>query len=736
MRKIPNYQKKDIGKDIIAGIIVALISIPISMGYAQIAGLPMVYGLYGSILPIIVYAIITTTSDFVFGVDAAPAALTGGLLTNLGIVAGSDEAIQVVPVITMCTGIWLLIFYFFKAGRVIKFISTSVMGGFVSGICVEIIIMQIPKTFGGANGHGEVIELIQHIYESRVFFNGPSLILSGVTIASILICKKFAPKFPMPIVMMFVGAIITWKFNIGDYGVARLPRVEPGIPGFIIPDFTSVDITSIIFPSLTIAIVITAESLLASRGNALNDNYKLNNERETLAYSLANFAGAFVGVCPVNGSVSRTSLGRQFGAKSHRMSFVAAGVMVLVLFFGTGMIQYLPVPVLTSIVICALIGATEFELLEKFWKANKAEFFIFWGAFLGVLFFGTIIGVVIGVVLSFLVVAMRNIIPPRAFLGVLASRPGFYDLEVVNDARKIKDVIIYQFSGNIFFANVETIESDIEKEIVETTKVVILHAEGVGNIDIASAEYLIKMYQLYKARGIRFYMTGHVSKLNTQLRNYGAGELIENGAVRMTIELALKEEGLKRPYPLQEEGSIVCLANKESADLIAETEWAYGEDAEDKKQELYKELTKVIEESLYGKKIISKADIEQAMNNIFYGGIEEVDEDELLDRLEMNIEIIAKRHGVSTEIIREEIEKRREDLELKISQMDYEHLRRLIRHRFKMDKIFKEKDPRGYERIWNIRRKHLKELYESNPKLAELLTKAYKEIKSDVELEI
>ncbi|MBS4900213.1 MAG: STAS domain-containing protein [Clostridiales bacterium] len=736
MRKIPNYKKKDIGKDIIAGIIVALISIPISMGYAQIAGLPMIYGLYGSVLPIIVYALITTTSDFVFGVDAAPAALTGGLLTNLGIVSGSDEAIRVIPVITVATGCWLLVFYFLKAGKVVKFISTSVMGGFVSGICVEIILMQVPKTFGGASGHGEIIELVKHIIESKVFFNKVSLMLSVITIASILVCKKLAPRFPMPIVMMFVGAFITWKADLAKYGVSLLPHVAPGLPELIMPDLHSVSIANIIFPSLTIAIVITAESLLASRGNAMNDNYKLNTERDVLAYSLANFAGAAVGACPINGSVSRTGLARQFGAKSHIMSFTAAGFMVMVLLFGTGMIGYLPVPLLTSIVICALIGATEFELLEKFWKANKAEFFIFWGAFLGVLFFGTIIGVVIGVVLSFLVVAMRSIVPPRAFLGVIPSRPGFYDLEVFKDARKIKDVVIYQFSGNIFFANVETIESDINKEIGPDTKVVILNAAGVGNIDIASAEYIMKMYHMYREKGIHFYMTGHVSKLNNQLREYGVRELIDEGAVRMNIELALKEYGMERPYPFEESGNIVCLANQESADLIAETEWAYGDEAEEKKAELYKKLSSAIESQLENKKELDKSDIKDAVSKIFYGSLNEIDEDELLDRLELNMDSIAKKFGVSTEALSEEIESRRGDLENKLSQMDYENLKLLVKHRFKMANKFKKEYPKGYEKLWKIRRRHLKDLKVSNPELNERLRKAYFEIKKDVDLEI
>lgn len=140
-----NYKKEYLPKDIFSGIIMAAVSIPISMGYAQIAGLPAVYGLYGSVFPILLFALFSTSRQFIFGVDAAPAAIVGAALVSLGIESGSKAAMQYVPVIAFLTGIWLLLFYFLKAGRIVDFISTPVMGGFISGIALTIILMQIPK---------------------------------------------------------------------------------------------------------------------------------------------------------------------------------------------------------------------------------------------------------------------------------------------------------------------------------------------------------------------------------------------------------------------------------------------------------------------------------------------------------------------------------------------------------------------------------------------------------------
>ena len=149
-----NYKKENLGKDILAGLIIMAVSIPISMGYAQIAGLPAVYGLYGSVLPILFFAVFSTSPQFIFGVDAAPAALVGSALLSMGIESGSEEAMRAVPVLTLFVALWLFAFSYMKAGKLVNYISAPVMGGFITGICTTIILMQIPKLFGGSAGVG------------------------------------------------------------------------------------------------------------------------------------------------------------------------------------------------------------------------------------------------------------------------------------------------------------------------------------------------------------------------------------------------------------------------------------------------------------------------------------------------------------------------------------------------------------------------------------------------------
>lgn len=477
-------KKNNLSRDIISGIIIALVSIPISMGYAQIAGLPAVYGLYGSVLPVFIFALMSSSPQYIFGIDAAPAAVIGGILANMGIAAGSTEAIRTVPVLTFYTGVWLLIFYFFRAGRLTEYVSTPVMGGFVSGICATIILMQIPKLFGGTSGTGEIQHLVVHIAkEAKSDFNYKALFLGIVCIAVILLAKRFVPKFPMSVFIMLLAAGFEYFTGFAkNAGIALLPHVDRGLGSFVLPDFSSVSFVQGMSSSIAVAVVIMAETLLAENSFAMKNDYRIKDNNEVLAFGVCNVASSFIGCCPVNGSVSRTSMNIQFGGKSQITQVISALSMAVILLFCTGFIEYLPVPVLTAIVVCALLGAIEFDLFKKLRKINKKEMYIFLAAFFGVLVFGTIAGVVIGVILSFVNVVLRESDPPRTFLGVVSGRGGFFDLNTNSDARPIKKVVIYRFRANLFFANVKEFREDIENAIKPDTKSVVVDAGGIGSI--------------------------------------------------------------------------------------------------------------------------------------------------------------------------------------------------------------------------------------------------------------
>lgn len=724
-----NISFKTAKNDIIAGIIVALVSIPISMGYAQIAGLPAAYGLYGSLLPVLVYAFTTSSPQFVFGVDATPAVLVGGTLAALGVTTGSDEAMRLVPAITLVVAAWLLIFSLIKAGRIVNYISTPVMGGFISGIGITIILMQVPKLFGGTAGTGELIELILHITDQLKYFNVLSAVLGFGTVVIILVCKKYMPKFPMSVVLMVLGAMATAFLHIDRFGVKLLPHVDAGFPKLSIPDVTLLrnNTSEIVVLGLTCALVIMAQTLLATNNYANRYGYKVDNNREVLAYSLANVASAVSGSCPLNGSVSRTGIADQFGCKTQLMSVTAAVTMLVVVLFATPLLEYLPVPILTGIVVAALIGIVEYKLADKLRKVNRAEFFIFLAAMFGVLLFGTIYGVIIGVILSFIAVIIRAVVPPRSLLGCIPGHEGFYNLNRNRNALEIQHVVMYRFSGNLFFANVSTFLQDIENAIKDDTRVVIVDASGIGSIDITAADRLVSFNKILKDKGLRFYITEHVGNVNDQLRKLGAGCLVEEGVTRRTISLALRDAGVDRPYPLAGTLEQTEAHNDfiEDNERLAEIEWAFGEDASEWLDKFAVQMTDDITHIDENSEHIPDNVLAEAESKNTWGRIGLFDEDELLERVEMHLSGLTQNNS-NAEALEERIEERRLRLEAKIAKLNPDALAHLRQHRREVMLHFKENNPEAYKHMMERRMEHISKLEKENPELAAKMKKLYK----------
>lgn len=681
---LKGYKRNNIKNDAISGVVIAAVSIPISMGYAQIAGLPAVYGLYGSLLPVLLFAAFSTSPQFIFGVDAAPAAMIGSIISGLGIAFSSPEAVRMVPVLTLYTGLWLLFFAAIRAGNVLNLISMPVMGGFISGICCTIILMQVPKLMGHSAGTGELFELAEHIAAACRDIHPMSLGLGAVSLGVLLASKKLFPKFPMAIVVMALGAGASAVFDFAGKGVMCLAAVERGLAPLAMPDITLIEPFTALRLTLPVAVVIMTETLLAENNFALKNDHRLRDNQEIFSFAIANLAAAAVGCCPVNGSVSRSAMNEQFGGKSQLVSLIAALVMALVLLLFTGFIAYLPVPVLTAIVISALLGAVEFEMAERLFRADRKEFYIFAGAFLGVLILGTIYGVLIGVVLSFADVIHRASRPRRDFLGVIPGRAGFFPIERMSEVRALDGIVIYRFSGNLFFANADLFQRDIEAGIKPDTRAVIVDASGIVSVDISAADRLLIIYRKLKAQGIEFYFTEHIGQVNDELRRFGAKELIECGAVRRTVYLALIQCG----------AASQPLGTPELLRELQEFEWAYGDEAEEKMEAIAGEYIAELEHTEKGQR-------ERKLSSLLRGGRWHgaMEQDEVLVHLEKRLAELSRLLELPEDSVLRELEHERETLTARIREEHPELAKHISEHRAEITEHFKSRYPEAARHI-------------------------------------
>ena len=384
--------------------------------------------------------------------------------------------------------------------------------------------------------------------------------------------------------------------------------------------------------------------------------------------------------------------------------------MAVLLFGFTGFIGYLPVPVLTAIVISALMDVVEVHLAIRLYKVSRNEFYIFMAACISVLFLGTIYGVLIGIILSFVAVILKATAPLRSFRGIIPGKESYYDLGRNRHAYPIQHVIIYRFNENLFFANAKVFQEDLENSLKEDTKVVIIDASSINSIDITAADRIEAIASNMKRRGIQFYITEHSSSLNEQMRTLGIGHLIKEGCVRRTILAALNDAGIHKPYNLEIPESEKKLAElrshshlpAEEEDTLEEFAWAFGEETV---QEL-EQATHTIIEHLHQMPDIERLSDEGIKEHFeSWHTLGALDEDEILHRIELHIDELPEEMHKEHRHIVELIEKRRTRIREKVLEEHPELAARLEQNRIRLEKRLEKQNPEAMRkwREWKKR---------------------------------
>ena len=351
-------------------------------------------------------------------------------------------------------------------------------------------------------------------------------------------------------------------------------------------------------------------------------------------------------------------------------------------------------------------------MARKLWKISRNEWLVFLIAFFGVLFFGTLYGVIIGVILSFGEIAIRSVTPPTAFVGRIPGHGNFYSLKRNTAARPVKNTVIYRFSGNLFFANIDLFCDEIESAIREDTHQIVVDARGIGNIDVTAAERLVQFYQSLRERGILFYLTEHDGSLNDQLRTLGGSLLIEEGAIRRTITLALRDAGLEKPYELEDGESSPSLFQTagirladdntgiEAEERLSEFEWVFGDEAEEKMELLARTVAEELADAGNSGNELEAQILDEDGIRTSWGMLGRFDENEFWDLLELHLEELVSDGRITADMaerIERHIERRRSFGQKKLQELNPHALRLLNKHEKVIRNYIKQKHPKEYE---------------------------------------
>jgi len=540
-------KQSDLPAEILAGVTLVALIIPLNIGYAQVAGLPATVGLYSAILPLIVYVIFCTSRQVVASPDAAIAALLGSSLPRLA-TPNDPRYLQLAYAVAILCALILFLFWFFKLGFLANFLSKAVLAGFISGLGIKVLTSQITKIMGiSLEAEGwfwEVFEMIGKVFEANLY----TVAIGVGSIFIIHLLKRVAPRVPGALVALVIMTVLVAVFHLEQKGIKLLGEIPAMLPTLMIPKVTLSDFGNLLPTALALCGITLAEGLLLARKYGQKWGYSVKPDQEMFAYGASNLASGLTGGFAIGASASRTAAMESSGSCSQVPSVVGAIVVAVLLLFFTKQLALLPSASLAGIVANAVIKLIEVGELKELFRVRRSEFWIAIACLLSVLILGPIHAVLIAFMLSMIDLLRRAAQPATAVLVGVPGKDYFVAASRYPEASPISGLLIYRFSSALIFPNAEFFKKQIQ-DLVETSNPpvnwFVLDAEAISDIDVTGSEALEQTIEWLKHHHIHFAMTRVSQPIYQLLKTYDLLHHISDAQIYDTNREVTKEFQLK-----------------------------------------------------------------------------------------------------------------------------------------------------------------------------------------------
>src|SRR5262245_48364948 len=407
---LPAYQRGWLVADALAGLSVWALLVPQSLAYATIVGVPVQYGLYTAFAGLFAYPLFGTSKHLVVGPSATVGAVSAAVVTPLvGEAAlGTDKVAPYAAALALAVaGVYILLGAL-RMGWISTFLSKAVMSGFVLGFAIGIIINQSPKLLGVAGVDGSYVQQLWGTIKELPDTSGATLAVSAASLGLLLVMRYFFPKLPRALIVVVLSITAVGAFDLSQHGVAVTGNVPTGLFSIGTPGIGWSDAGSLLVGALGVVFVGYSETLAAARTVARKRGYEIDTSQELVAQGMANGAAGLVGGFVVDGSLSKTSVADDAGPRTELASLINAVFVLATMLVLAALFKNLPSATLGAVVIDAMIGLISFAPLMRYYRVNRADWIFFMGAGLGILFFGVMAGILIGVVLSLVMLIERS----------------------------------------------------------------------------------------------------------------------------------------------------------------------------------------------------------------------------------------------------------------------------------------------------------------------------------------
>jgi high affinity sulfate transporter 1 len=520
-----HYDSSWLRYDVVAGLVMTTMLVPVGIAYAEASGLPGINGLYATIVPLIAYAVFGPSRILVLGPDSALAAL---ILTVVVPLSGGQpqRAVALAGMMAIISGLLCVVAGLGRLGFITELLSKPIRYGYMNGIALTVLLSQVPKLFGfsvTANGPlRQTWGILDKVLAGST--NVVTLAIGVSTLALILFLKRW-PRIPGILIAVIAATVAVAAFNLSkSAGVSVLGVLPRGLPAPRIPLVHVDDLTTLLMGGIAVAMVSFADTSVLSRTYAARLRTSVDPNQEMVGLGIANLATAFFQGFPVSSSSSRTPVAEAAGAKSQLTGIVGAIMIALLLVFAPNLLQHLPNTALAAVVIASAIGLVEVSDLRRIYRIQRWEFWLSMVCFAGVAVLGAIPGIGLAIVIAVIEFLWDGWRPHSAVLGRVENVKGYHDITRYPDARLIPGLVLFRWDAPLFFANAELFnERTLQAVATSPTPVrwLVIAAEPVTSVDVTAADAVCELADTLHGSGIELYFAEMKDPVKDKLKRFG-----------------------------------------------------------------------------------------------------------------------------------------------------------------------------------------------------------------------
>ncbi len=500
MAALRTYKASFLPHDLAAGLTLGAVMVPVGLAYGELAGLPLA-GLYGSMLPLLAYALFGSSRQLIVGPDTAMAALVAVAVVPLAPGDPGRLALLAAALGAMVGGLCLL-GGVLRLGFVANFLSKSVIVGFMHGLALVIAVAQLPKVLGLKSQGETTLEQAGSLLHRLGDTNFVALALGAGTFAVILLCRRFLPMIPGAVVALVGSGLAVVLFHLD---VAVVGAIPTGLPGLSLPAISLADFDSLLPIALVAALLSFSDTVVTARAFAARNRYRVDANQELLAIGVANLVSGLSQGLPISASNSRTAVAEAAGGRTQVTSIVAAIVVGCVMLWLAGFLFHLPAAALGGLLMASAWSLCDFGEFRRLWRFRGISLAGALVTLAGVVALGVMEGIMIGVAFSLVLLLRALAFPPDAVLGRTPDG-SWHDPVYRPDAVTVPGLLVYRFAAPLFFANCALFRDRVEALVAAAPQPlsgVVIDGGALQDIDLMGCETLVELDRELGQRGIR-----------------------------------------------------------------------------------------------------------------------------------------------------------------------------------------------------------------------------------------